>query len=206
MGDGTLGPDGPFCEHIRLALELAVFVQVFKGAKQVIRRIVLKEPPVSAVVEQAVFCGESVVGSVQLGLLGGNVGLREIFQLVGDQLVDEAPQLHHPLDPLLCVAAQLHWRHDRIFAVVNFAVHHRIGEILDVRVSGQDAGYAFVQLGVVPLGGNVPALNFCGGIFELFGQVGPLDGINCHIFPGHTGCFRQKARPAPCPGDPQNTG
>src|SRR5699024_869382 len=137
--------------------------------------------PVFAVVEQAVFCGEGIVSGVQLGLLGGNVGIREIFELVGDQFVDEAPQLRHPLDSLLRVAAQIHWRHDRIFAVVDLTIYHRIGEIFVVRVGGQNVRSTFVQLRFRPLGGNVPALNLCGGLLELSGQVGPLDGINCHI-------------------------
>ena len=50
----------------------------------------------------------------------------------------------------------------------------------------------FVQLRFRPLGGNVPALNLCGGLLELSGQVGPLDGINCHIFPAILGAFGRK--------------
>ena len=192
MGDGTLGPDGPFCEHIRLALELAVFVQIFEGTEQIIRGIVLKEPPVFAVVEQAKFCGEGIVSGVQFGLLGGNVRLQEIFQLVGDQFIDDAPQLHHPLDPLLCVAAQLHWRHDRIFAVVNFAVHHRIGKILDVRVGGQNVRSALVQLGVHSLHCLISAVDMGHRAFKLFGQVGPLDRIDRHVLPAILGAFGRK--------------
>src|SRR5699024_8978680 len=122
--------------------------------------------PVFAVVEQAKFCAEGIVSGVQLGLLGGNVGIREIFELVGDQFVDDASQLHHPLDPLLRVAAQLHRVHDRIFTVVDLTIYHRIGEIFDVRVGGQNVRSTFVQLRFRPLGGNVPALNLCSGLLE----------------------------------------
>ena len=75
------------------------------------------------------------------------------------------------------------------YTVVDGEVYYRIGEVFDARVSGQDVGSALVQLGVVPLGSNVPALNFCGSLLELFGQVGPLDGIDRHVLPAILGTF-----------------
>ena len=49
-GDGTLRANGAFREHCRLALKLPLRVQIFQRTEQIVGGILLKQPPVFAVV------------------------------------------------------------------------------------------------------------------------------------------------------------
>ena len=48
MGDDGALPDGALGEHIRLALQIAVLVQNFKGTEQAVGRIIRKGHVVAA--------------------------------------------------------------------------------------------------------------------------------------------------------------
>ena len=67
-GDRVLWANRSLGEHIRLAFELFILIEIFQRAEQIVGRIILKQTPIFAVVEQTVFCGKSVISCVQLCL------------------------------------------------------------------------------------------------------------------------------------------
>ena len=56
-----MGLDGPFGEHIRLALQPAVLVNDFQGAEQIVGRIIRKGQPVGPVIDETVLSREIVI-------------------------------------------------------------------------------------------------------------------------------------------------
>ena len=93
-GDSALRANGALGEHCSLALELPLLVQIFQRAQQIIRGILLKQPPVFAVVQQAIFGGKGIVGGVQTLLCCLDVLVRVVVQLLVDQVVDDLAQFH----------------------------------------------------------------------------------------------------------------
>ena len=121
-----------------------------------------------------------------------DVGVRVIFQLILDQLVDHPPQLHHAFDPFPGVAAQFCLGHDGVFAVIHFTIYHRVGEVLDAWVGGQDIGSVLGSFSFGMLHRPVLAVNFCRGLFELRGQVRPLEGVDRYVLPSILGVLGGK--------------
>ena len=190
-GDGALRADGALGEHRRLGFELPLLVQIFQRTQQIVGGILLKQPPVFAVVQQTVFCGKSIVGGVQTLLCCLDVLVRVIVQLLFDQLVDDLPQFHHAGDAPLGGVRQLHLRHHGIFPVEHFAVHHRVGEVFHVRVSRENVLLVFdirniwcfyLNFGVLPL--NM-LYRFC----KLVGKAGALDRCNGQFLSSVLGAF-----------------
>ena len=142
-GDGAFRADGAFREHCRLALELPLLVQIFQRTEQIIGGILLKQPPVFAVIQQTVLCGKGIVGGVQTLLRCLDVLIRKVVQLLVNQLVDDLPQLHHAGDPLLGSVGQRYLGHHGIFPVVHLAIHHGVGEVLHPRISGESPAFCF---------------------------------------------------------------
>ena len=68
-----MGLDGPFGEHIRLALQLSVLVDDFQRTEQVIGRIICIGQTVCTVIDETVFSRKAVIEAVQFRLLLGNV-------------------------------------------------------------------------------------------------------------------------------------
>ena len=97
-GDGALRANGAFRKHCRFGFELPLLVQIFQRTQQIVGGILLKQPPVFAVVQQTVFGGKGIVGGVQTLLRCLDVLVRVILQLLLNQLVDDLPQLHHASD------------------------------------------------------------------------------------------------------------
>ena len=160
-GDGTLRADSALGEHCSLALELPLLVQIFQRAQQIIRGILLKQPPVFAVVQQAVLCGKGIVGGVQTLLCCLDILVRVVVQLLVDQVVDDLPQLHHASDTPLGGVGQLHLRHHGIFPVEHLTVHYGVGEVLHLWVGRQSApgGFFLGNVGSIHLGGSVLSLD-----------------------------------------------
>ena len=81
-GDGALRANGAFREHCRLALKLPLLVQIFQRTQQIVGRILLKQPPIFAVIQQTVLCGKGIVSDVQTLLCCLNIGIGVILQLL----------------------------------------------------------------------------------------------------------------------------
>ena len=77
-GDGALRADGTLGEHRRLGFKLSLLVQIFQRAEQIIGGILLKQPPIFTVIQQAVLCGKGIVGGVQLCLCRLDVLVRVV--------------------------------------------------------------------------------------------------------------------------------
>ena len=182
-GDRVLWANRSLGEHIRLAFELFILIEIFQRAEQIVGRIILKQTPIFAVVEQTVFCGKSVISCVQLCLGCLNVLIRVIVQLLLNQLVDDLPQFHHAGDTGFGIIGQLHLRHNRIFSVVHLTVHHGIGEILYIRVSGERLALDFCirNIWCFHLDFNILALNMLYRFGKLVGQHCALNGRNGQI-------------------------
>ncbi len=135
--NGTLRANRPLGEHRCLGLEIVLLVQILQRTEQIVGGILLKQPRIFAVVQQAVFCGKGIIGGVQLACDALNVLVREVIQLLLNQFVDDLPQLHHAGDTALGGVGQFHLRHHRVFPVEHLAIHHGVGEILHIRVGRQ---------------------------------------------------------------------
>ena len=190
-GDGALRANGALGEHRRLALELPLLVQIFQRTQQIIRGILLKQPPVFAVVQQTVLCGKGIVGGVQTLLRCLDVLVREVVQLLFDQVVDDLPQLYHAGDTAFGGVGQFYLRHHGIFPVEHFAVHHRVGEILHLRVGRQSTpgGFFFGNVGSVHLGGGVLPLDVLHRFGKLVGKADALKGRNRQFLSSVLGAF-----------------
>ena len=90
--------DGAFGEHIRLALQVFVLVQLFQRAEKIIGAVVGKGEGIGAGVYEPVFCGEAVIGTVQLRLrLPYRIIRDKAVHLLTDKFLHTVPKLHHAL-------------------------------------------------------------------------------------------------------------
>ena len=190
-GDGALWANRPLGEHCSLALELPLLVQIFQRAQQIIRGILLKQPPIFAVVQQTVLCGKGIVGGVQLCLCRLNILVRVVVQLLVNQFVDNLAQFHHAGDAPLGGVGQFYLRHHGIFPVEHFTVHHGVGEVLDLRVGRQGApgGFFLGNVGSVHLGGGVLPLDVLHRLGKLVCKVCALKGRNGQFLSSVLGAF-----------------
>ena len=97
-GDSALRADSALGEHIRLGLQLLVFIEIFQRAEQIIGGILLKQSCIATIVKQTMLCSEGIVGSVQTRLRFLHSRIRVIVQLLLNQLVYDLPQFHHSGD------------------------------------------------------------------------------------------------------------
>ena len=190
-GDGALRANGALGEHRCLGFKLPLLVQIFQRTQQIVGRILLKQPPISAVVQQAIFGGKGIIGGIQMLLRCLNVGIGVILQLLFDQVVDDLPQLHHAGDASLGVVGQFHLRHHGIFPVEHLTVHHGVGEVLHIRVSRENVSLIFcirniwcfyLNFGVLPL-------NMLYRLGKLVCKVCTLDGSNGQFLTAILGAF-----------------
>ena len=190
-GDGALRANRPLGEHRRLALELPLLVQIFQRAEQIIGGILLKQPPVFAVVQQAVLCGKGIVGGVQTLLRCLDVGIWVILQLLLNQVIDDLPQFHHAGDTPLGGVGKFHLRHHGVFPIEHLTVHHRVGEVFHIRVSRENMLLVFgirniwcfyLNFGVLPL-------NMLHRFCKLVCKVCTLDGSNGQFLSSILGAF-----------------
>jgi len=189
--DGALRANRPFREHRCLGFKLSLLVQIFQRAEQIIGGILLKQPPIFTVIQQAVLCGKGIVGGVQLCLCRFNILVRVVVQLLVNQFVDNLAQFHHAGNAPLGGVGQFHLRHHGIFPVENFAVHYGIGEVLDLRVGRQGApgGFFFGNVGIIHLGGGVLPLDVLHRFCKLVGKADALKGRNRQFLSSILGAF-----------------
>ena len=85
MTDCALG------EHIRFPDKVALIIQNFQGCQQAVGTVCAERRGIGSGIDKAVLLGELIVKIVQLGLLGGNKGFREVLCLILDQLTNTIP-------------------------------------------------------------------------------------------------------------------
>ena len=143
MIDCLCGADCPFGEHIRLALEISLIVQIFQGAEQEVAGIFAERGCCATAVDETVLLAVSVILVVQTGLQLFNILIRKVFQLGIDQLTAGIPQGHQCADAGQRGLAALYHAHLGIFAVVNDVILHRITEITNIGVRINGAAFFF---------------------------------------------------------------
>ena len=184
-GDMAFRADGPFCEHIRLALQPPVLVDVLQGAEQIVGGVLVKDPRVGAGIDGPELCVKGVIGGVQLRLLRLDVPVRVVLKLVLDQVVHELPQADHPGHAPLCRVAQLHRLHDAVLPEIDLPVHQGIGEVLHIRVGRDSAPFGGLvrDVRLVPLHRLIAAVDMGDSLPELFRKVGAGGGGNGTFLP-----------------------
>ena len=128
--------NGAFGEHVRFPFQFTVFVQDFQRTEQIVGGIIAEGQRIGAAVDQAERRGIIIIPLVQLPLQCMNRFFAFIVQLRIHQAMDTIPQGHHALDPFLGCRVQFRANHDGVFPVIYFVVDDGIGEILDIRISG----------------------------------------------------------------------
>ena len=141
MLDRLCGANRSLGEHIGLALEVALIVQIFQRAKQKIARILTESRCRTAAVDAPVFLAVRIVLGVQPHLQILNILVRVVFQLCVNEFAAGVPQGNQRTDACQRRGTGLHHPHFGIFAVVNNIVPDGIAEIADIRVSVQGAAF-----------------------------------------------------------------
>ena len=172
-----MGPDGPLGEHIRLAFQVAFFVQLLQRTEQEIRAVIGKGQGIGAGVDKPVFCGVAVVQPVQLGLGRLNRGIGDkTVHLLSDELLHTVPQLDHAFDALAGGGVQVWLYHDAVFAVVHFSIHNGVGVIFHIRVGGNRVPDFLVLTEIRQLRLPIFAGDVLHRLMELCGEVRALNG------------------------------
>ena len=184
-------PNGSPGEHIRLALEVFVLVQLLQGAEQIVGAVLGKGQCVGAGVNKPMLCCEAVVEGVQLRLRLPDGFIRnKAVHLLRDELLYAVPQLHHALGTLLCGGVEVGLGHDAVLPVVQLPVHHGVGEVPHIRVcrNGLHDGLILAQIGQLRFRVGSTDIPNCAA--ELLRKVCALDGRNGKVLPAVLRAFR----------------
>ena len=92
------GTDRSLGEHIRLALEVSLIVQIFQGAEQEVAGILAERGCRATAVDKTVLLAIGIILVVQAGLQLFNILIRKVFQLGVNQLAAGIPQGHQCAD------------------------------------------------------------------------------------------------------------
>ena len=141
--------DGPFRKHVRFPLQIAVLVQDFQGAEQIIGGIVGKGQGIGARVDQSILGGIGVIQGIQPVLESMNGFVAVIIHLRVHELPHTVPQLHHARRALLGGLVQLGSHHQGIFPVIYLSFHHGVGEVGHIGIGGNGVldFFSFGQVG-----------------------------------------------------------
>ena len=137
------GADRPFGEHIRLALEVSLIVQIFQGAEQEVAGILAERGCRATAVDKPIFLAVGIVLVVQTGLQHFDILIRKVFQLGIDQLTAGIPQGHQCADAGQRSISALYHSHLGVFAVVNDIILYGIAEIAHIGVRINGAAFFF---------------------------------------------------------------
>ena len=174
-----MGLDGPFGEHIRLALQLSVLVDDFQRTEQVIGRIVCIGQTVCTVIDETVFGRKAVIEAVQFRLLLGNGAVRNrCIHLKVDQFLHTITQSHKTFYTGFGGGVEVRAHHTAVFPVVHLPVYNGIGIVLHIGV-GRNGGvnsFAFAQLRQLCL--LISAMNILHRIMQLVGKLQSLDRVH----------------------------
>ena len=174
-----MGLDGPFGEHIRLALQLSVLVDDFQRTEQVIGRIVYIGQTVCTVIDETVSGRKAVIEAVQFRLLLPNGAVRNrCIHLKVDQFLHTITQSHKTFHAGFCGGVEVRAHHTAVFPVVHLPVYNGIGIVLHIGV-GRNGGvnsFAFAQLRQLCL--LISAMNILHRIMQLVGKLQSLDRVH----------------------------
>ena len=158
---------------------MAILVNDFQRAEQIVAGIISKGQPVPPVIDKAVLGGKIVIEPVQLRLFLPDVAIRRgCVHLQVDQFLDAIPQLHHAFDTSLGGGVEVWPYHAAVLPEIHSPIHHGVRVVLHIGVGGDGGvdGLALAQLR--QLGLLVGAANVLHGIVQLIGQLQPLNGIH----------------------------
>ena len=174
-----MGLDGALGEHIRLAFQLAVLVNDFQRAEQIVAGIIGKGQSVRPVIDKTIFCREAVIEPVQFGLfiLNGAVRCGGVHLQI-NELLDTFPQPHQPFYTSFGGGIQVRAHHAAVFTEIHSAVHNGVGVIFHIGVGGNGGVDSFALTQLRQLGLLVSAANVLHGIMQLIGKLQPLNGIH----------------------------
>ena len=174
-----MGLDGPFGEHIRLALQLSVLVNNFQRTEQVIGRIVCIGQAVCTVIDETVFGRKAVIEPVQFRLFLGNGAVwNRCIHLKVDQFLHTITQSHKTFHAGFGGGVEVRAHHAAVFPVVHLSVYNGIGIVLHIGVgrNGGVNGFAFAQLRQLCL--LISAMNVLHSIMQLVGKLQSLDRVH----------------------------
>ena len=184
-------PYGSPGEHICLALEVFVLVQLLQRAEQIVGAVLGKGQGVGAGVNKPILCGEAVVEGIQLRLRLPDGFIRnKAVHLLRYELLHAVPQLHHALGTLLCGGVEVRLGHDAVLTVVQLPVHHGVGEVPHIRVcrDGLHDGLILAQIGQLRF--HIGSTDIPNCAAELLRKVCALDGRNGKVLPAVLRAFR----------------
>ena len=190
-GHGLVRPYGSPGEHICLALEVFVLVQLLQRAEQIVGAVLGKGHGVGAGVNKPILCGEAVVEGIQLRLRLPDGFIRnKAVHLLRDELLHAVPQLHHALGTLLCGGVEVRLGHDAVLPVVQLPVHHGVGEVPHIRVcrDGLHDGLILAQIGQLRFRVGSTDIPNCAA--ELLRKVCAFGGRNGKVLPAVLRAFR----------------
>ena len=182
--------DGSLMEHICLALQIAVIVQHFQRAQEIVRRIIGECQPIGTVIDKSVFFRERIIQGVQFILLFRDGALRGVFiHLQINQFIDAVAESNHAFDTFCSGGVQLRFDHAGVLPEVHFAVHYSVGVVFHIRVSGDGCvdGFTFTEIGQFRF--LVGAANVFHGIVELIGKLQSFNGGNGEVLSAILGTF-----------------
>ena len=176
-GHSLMGFDGALGEHIRLALQLSFLVNDFQRAQQIVAGIIGKGQTVSTVIDKAIPGREIIIKLVKLRLfLSDGAVWNGSIHLKVNEILNTIPQTDHAFYTDFGGGIEIRPHHAAVFPEVHFAVHHSIGVVFYIGVSGDRGvdGFALAQLRQRSL--LIGATNILYSIVQLVGQFQALNG------------------------------
>ena len=131
-----MGTDGAFAKHIRLAFEVAFFVQYLQRTQQIVAGVIAEGKAVAPAAQQTVFLGVLVIEGIKGCLFFQNVLIRIALGLEVNQLADTLTQSNHATDTVFRCDRNIYRVHTAVFTEIHLAVCNRVAEITHRRVGG----------------------------------------------------------------------
>ena len=162
-------PDGALGEHIRLADEVALAVEVFQGTQQKIAAVIPHIQRCAAAVDESKLTVVVVILAVEFGLQLRDDFIRHIFQLGLNQFPCCIPQFDQQPHTRCGGSAKGNLAHNGVLAVIEFAVTDTKAEIAYIgfgRYAGFDSA-GFLQLDILEVKFSVQVGH---GLFQHIGK------------------------------------
>ena len=195
-----MGFDGALGEHIRLALQLSFLVNDFQRAQQIVAGIIGKGQTVSTVIDKAIPGREIIIKLVKLRLfLSDGAVWNGSIHLKVNEILNTIPQTDHAFYTGFGGGIEIRPHHAAVFPEVHFAVHHGIGVVFYIGVSGDRGvdGFALSQLRQRSL--LIGATNILSQ-HRAAGRTVPSPQWDLRCSPCHERCFPAPVCPAPFQG------